>query len=198
MIIERFPKMITVIIIFLLFGFVPKNASAESIMGVVQGSIVGSESHKSLSNAAIILCSVVAEHTCVLKSDLTTRSGEDGGFTLSEVPAGSYVVFYDPSGKACGEWSKLDGQKMILKPEGFQSSRSAAGSEVFSTFGGGGKILIKKGTTLKFQDGKLITVDGSVVSDKFGLTLDFHKGQPITIDIQTGKATELEIKAWGL
>lgn len=178
------------IVSLLFFGLGASNAIAERQMGTLEGNIVGSESQQPLSNAAIVLCSVTAEDICYLKSDLSTTSSEDGNFLLSRIPSGSYIVFYDSSGKASRDWQKMDGKQMILKP-------CAARAKFLSTFGGGGRVLIKKGTRFVKRNGSMM-VDGSFVSEEFGLTSDFHRSQPIRIEIQPGETTKLEIKAWGL
>lgn len=168
----------------------------EVTTGIVQGKLIGAESQQPLTGAAVVLCLVVGEKTCVLQADLVSISGEDGKFELTEVLPGSYVVLYDPSAKASSSWKEIDGLEMILKLEGLSGFPSSARTELFSTFGGGGGIRFQKGTTLEFKDGVVVGGDGSIRSEKYGLTMDFHEGKPITIEIQLGKITELEIRAW--
>jgi len=172
-----------------------QTPNLEATTGTVRGRIIGAESQKPLTGAAVVLCLDVGEKTCVLQADLVSISGEDGSFALTEVAPGSHVVFYDPSGEASGGWEEIDGSEMILNLEGLSGFASPARTELFSTFGGGGDILWQKGTSLEFTAGGVVG-DGSIISEKYGLTMDFYEGKPITIEIQPGQITDLEIKAW--
>ena len=170
----------------------------EATTGTIQGKLIGAESQQPLIGAAVILCLVVGEKTCVLQADLVSISGEDGELELTEVPPGSYVVFYDPSGKASSGWKEIDGLEMILNLQGLMPIPSADRTELFSTFGGEGTIRVQKGLTLGFDENGVFSGDGSIISERYGLTMDFYEGKPITTEVQPGKTTELEIRAWGL
>ena len=133
---------------------------------------------------------------CVLQADLASISGKDGNFEITEVPPGLYVVFYDPSGKASSGWKDIDGVEMILNLEGLSPFPSPARTELFSTFGGGGSILLQKATVLAWDEDGVFKGDGSIISEEYDLAMDFHEGKPITVEIELGKTTELEIRAW--
>ncbi len=164
----------------------------------LQGKLIGTESQEPIAGAAIILCLVTAEKTCSLKANLVTEVKEDGSFELTNVPPASYVVLYDPSGKAMPGWKDIDGLEMILNLEGLSGFPSSARTELFSTFGGGGGITMQEGTSLEFEDGVVVGGDGSIISEKYGLTVDFREGKPIIIQVQPGRTTEVEIRAWAL
>jgi hypothetical protein len=167
-------------------------------LGTLKGKLLGADSQKVLGGAAIILCSVVDEQKCSLKAGLVTTVMEDGCFELVDIPPATYIVFFDPSGKATLSWKEIDGLEMILKLEGLARFPGTARDELFSTFGGNGAITIKKGFSLEFKEDGRFGGDGSVISDKYGLTMDFHEGKPIMAEIQPGKITEIEIQAVGL
>lgn len=179
---------------------VPPAPTRREKTGTAQGNLIGAESAQPLAGAAVVLCSVVAEQTCMLRADLVSISTEEGSFELTEVPPGSYVVFYNPSAEASSTWEELDGLEMILKLEGLGLSRfpSPARTELFSTFGGGGSITWQKGTSIGFDDAGVLEGDGSIISEEHGLTMDFHEGKPITVEVQPGETTAIEIRAWGL
>jgi hypothetical protein len=141
---------------------------------------------------------VVAENTCALRAELASATGREGGFELTEVPPGSYVVFYNPSAEASSRWKELDGLEMILKLEGLSGFPSPAREELFSTFGGGGSITWQKGTSIGFDDDGALEADGSIISEEHRLIMDFHEAKPITIEVRPGETTSIEIRAWAL
>ncbi|OGO04159.1 MAG: hypothetical protein A2Y60_02955 [Chloroflexi bacterium RBG_13_54_9] len=160
---------------------------------------MGAESQNPLSAAAVILCLVTADKKCSLKANLVTTVNEDGSFEIINIPPGSYVVFYGPSGKASSGWKDIDGLEMILNLDGLNDPPgSVSFEELKSTFCGGGGMTIKRGTIFEFRGHIVVPMEGGIISEKYGLTMDFPEGKPITVDVQPGKVTQIEIKAWAL
>lgn len=177
--------------------------------GVLKGRLIGAESGKAQARAAIILGLMTTEKKCSLKADLVTVVEENGSFQISNVPAGSYILFYDLSGKAKPGWKDINGLEISINfdclvagqlkgmpgvsiPPEWESERK----ELFSTFGGGGTIITEEGTTYEFKDGVPFVTEGSFVSEKYGLQIDFRGGKPIVVEIKPESITSVEIKAW--
>lgn len=140
----------------------------------------------------MILGLVSGEKKCTLKANLVTIVNEDGSFQFTEVPPGSYVIFYDPSGEAISKWKNIDGLEVSVNIEGLSPNKEAARAraELISTFGGGGKITMTKGSSLEFQGGIVTGGNGSIISHEYGLTMDYREGKPIMFEIQPGKTVE--------
>jgi hypothetical protein len=83
--------------------------------GDIQGKLLSANTTEPLAGAAIILGLVTGELECTLQSDLVAVVGEDGTFELVNVPPGTYVVFYDPSGEAKDSWENIDKLKIDLR-----------------------------------------------------------------------------------
>ena len=166
--------------------------------GMIKGKIIGSESKKALAGAAIILCRTTSEGECNIQAELITTTDESGRFSFSAVPSGGYVLLYDPLGKAIPTWKTINGLTINYKlghPMNFDSLMT---KEFYESFGGGGSIAINKGTATKMLDGKIVSINGSFTSAKYGLTMDFHEGKPLTVKVKQGKTVEIEINAWGI
>jgi hypothetical protein len=177
---------------------VPFAPPPNSGSGVLKGFLSGDKNQKPLDGAAMILCLIIAEKKCRLEANLVISVNKDGSFQLTNVPSGRYVIFYNPSGDAVGNWKKIDGKELSLKLEGLSQLQSAARKELFSTFGGEGEISIAAGTQLEFSmtsDNVIVKGSGSITSVKYSLTMDFHEGEPISVEIVAGKVTEIDIQA---
>ncbi|MEE9324611.1 MAG: hypothetical protein V3U90_03540 [Dehalococcoidia bacterium] len=161
--------------------------------GAVKGKLIGADSQRPLSGAAIILCLFTDERECTLQASLIATADESGEFQLSDVPPGSYVVLYDPSGGAKAGWEEIDGLKIKY---GFTDVGLGGVTREFIDSFGGGSITIQEGTGWTYSDGELVAMDGSYVSEKYGLTMDFHMEEPVTIEARRGETTEFELRAW--
>ena len=173
------------------------SAEAAESGGVV-GRIQGADSKEPLAGAAVILCPVTVEHTCLLTAALSTVAGEDGSFQMTDVPAGRYFSFYDRTGGAKENWEDSDQSELIINLQGLENRfRSEARTQLFATFGGGGGISESKGTVTRYKDGKLAGGDGSISSLALGLTLEFRELKPLQIEVVAGEEANLNIEAWG-
>lgn len=163
---------------------VPVSASTPTTkLGEVQGKLEESESQKPLAGAAIILCLVNNEEECTLRASLIATTEEDGSFKLSGVPLGKYIVLYNTSGEAKEGWREIDQLKINYKLQGRRprSPTSLLTDEFYDTFGGGGDVIVHKGTSVPFSDGIIESVEGAFTSEKYGLTMEFHDGKPIGV-----------------
>jgi hypothetical protein len=194
---KSFLLLIGIAIQFALFNSI-SLAQEDTKTGCLRGVIMGADSNKALAGAALILCQSKSDGECSIQAELIATSDEKGRFVFNLVPPGKYVVLYDPLGKAVSTWKTINGLTINYKlgqPKNFDSFMT---KEFYETFGGGGAIVVRKGTKGAFKDGKVASVDGSFTSIKFGLTIDFRDGKPPTVEIVQGKTVEIEIKARGL
>ena len=187
------------LLIIFVTGCVPNSGTTSSLTtqstGVVIGRLIDPESQKPHAGALIILGRISVEGECNIKANLVSSTDDHGKFSLSGVPSGAYVLFYDLSGKARATLKSIDGLRIIYRLGRHRSFGSVMTEEFFATFGGGGAVFCRSETTAKIKDGKIISLDGSFSSEKYGLTIDFHKGKPIIVEVKPGETTELEIKA---
>ena len=169
-------------------------------LGILKGTLVGTESQSPLRGAKIVLGLVTTENKCILKTNLSGTVNEGGSFEITEIPSGLYIVFYDPSQKERNAWENMDGVEMYVGVEGLfapqSSAYASAREQLFSTFGGESTIMVKKGTSTKIKDGVIEVVKGGIISEKYDLHMDFHEGKPIIVNIEANKLIEIEVKAW--
>ena len=186
---------ITLLIILSLAGC--NFLAADSEAGMVKGTIFGAESRQPIPNAVIILCRITDEDVCNVQADLAATTDDSGTFNISNVPPGSYVVLYNSYGKAHLNLSSIDGVNINYKLGPPMSPDSMCTKEFFSTFGGNEAVAVNKGTTVEFKDGVMVSINGSFISEKYGVTMDFHEGKPLIIKVQKEQITETKIEAWG-
>jgi hypothetical protein len=93
----------------------PSTSTPIVATSLVKGKLIGTTSQKPLAGGTVILCLVSGETQCTLQTDLTATAQEDGGFELTDIPAGQYVVLYEPSGEFKETWEDLDGVTLDYK-----------------------------------------------------------------------------------
>ena len=179
----------------------PEPESEPPTTGDIQGRLIGTDTEEPLAGATIILGLVTGESECTLQSDLIASVGEDGTFALTDVPAGTYVVFYDLSEEAGGTLPEIDELKinyaLIGKPP--RGGSSFIPNELYDTLGGGDALMVylEAGAQVTMEDGIITSIEGSLAltSEKYGLTMEFHDGEPITVEVKAGETTDLDIMA---
>jgi len=172
----------------------------EPTSGSVQGNIISAETQQPLAGAAIILGKVTGESECALQSELSASADANGNFEIAEVPAGSYVIFYDPSGEAKASWQEINGRMISygLIGKSPMNPQSCITKELHETLGGGGAVAVTaQKLTVNFTDGLMTSLKGklTITSKKYGLTIDFNDGKPLTLEVKAGETSDLLIKA---
>ena len=169
---------------------------------MLKGVIIGADSKEALAGAAIILCRIISNGECTIQAEIITTTDDSGRFSFSTVPSGEYVLLYDSLGKAIPIWKTINELTINYKPGHRIPGEVALPKEFFETFGGGGKIVAQRGTSIgldSLSDDAIASIKhGSFTSEKYGLTIDFREGNPPTIEVTQGKSVEIEINAWGL
>lgn len=200
-------KWLTVVVSGITLLLVVSLASCAPTTGDIQGRLIGAYTEEPLAGAAIILGLVTGESDCTLQSDLIASVGEDGAFALTDVPAGSYVVFYDPSGEAAEAWQDIDGLKItdytLLDVVGqpYEGIGSLITDELYETLRAGDEIWRMRDTAILLSPEQiLISIEGSLAlaSVRYGITIqyeDIEDGEPTMLEVKAGETTNVEIMA---
>lgn len=172
--------------------------------GSIKGIMKGAKTNKVLPNAGIVLGKVTGEGICTIQGQFVTSTNSiNGEFTFYDVPVGTYVVFYNSSNEYLSLWRNLGGTQIYYGLLGKQESNSVMGLPTefltsFAGFGSGGGIIITPNTSITFENGKIIDVDGSFGSMKYHFYIDYHDGNPFTISVSKNTTTNVTFSAWNL
>lgn len=202
-------KWLTVVVSGITLLLVVSLASCAPTTGDIQGRLISDETGEPLAGAAIILGLITGESECTLQSDLIASVGGGGAFALTDVPAGSYVVFYDPSGEAAEAWQDIDGLKItdytLLDVVGqpYEGIGSLITNELYDTLRAGDEIMFMQDITVMFDyvpEQILTSIEGSLAlaSVRYGITIqyeDIEDGEPTMLEVKAGETTNVEITA---
>lgn len=147
--------------------------------------------------AWILLCKMSGD-TCQTDAALATTTQAKGAFEFQTLDAGTYVILYNssgPSSQAVGISLDLSDSALKCLAQGMIGSASASCQGTIPVFGDG-SISLAKGTMLNVSASGVALKDGSLVSAKYGVNLDFADGKPVSVEIQSGKASKTDFKAW--
>lgn len=203
-------KWLTVVTSGILLLLVIPLASCAPTTGDIQGRLIGAYTEEPLAGAAIILGLVTGESECTLQSDLIASVGGDGAFALTDVPAGIYVVFYNPSGEAEETWQEIDGLNItnyalldvVGKPiNQYEGVYSLITNELYDTLLAGDEIKFWYDLTAISDPERIIeSIEGclALASAEYGIIMQFEDvgdGEPTMLEVKAGETTNVEIMA---
>lgn len=149
--------------------------------------LIDAISKQSVPSARILLAPVNIEKTgCALDTSLTGISNEKGEVSITNVPPGEYVFFYNISGVLCAE---LDGKVVNYH-------RSDNDSYVITISRTLGPLTVLSGSQLGIVDGALAILNGYMHAADFDLSMICTAGtlHRITIPLSERPPPPIEIR----
>jgi len=152
------------------------------LSGGITGRLLEEESGEPVAGAVVVLCKLDKKE-CVLRTNLSTTTDQDGRFELTDVPVGSYSVLYSPGevpAFVSSSWGdlRIAFENLDTLRETLGTARASRKSQMRIT-----------GEGTRFYAGRLY-------ADQYMLVIEFEKGQPVRTQIGLGKTVNLEIMAW--
>ena len=163
--------------------------------GAVKGVAVGKNTGDPVSGIGIILGKMVENEKCALQSDLITVTDGHGSFNYATVPTGTYIVFYNRSGPEKEIWGNLDGHIIIIRRGKNLINQENKWDKPFIE-SLGGDVGMRKGSSLKYRNGKPSVSCASFFSRKYHLTINYSEGNPIQTNVLPDEEVSLEVKVW--
>lgn len=174
------------------------TGSPTGAMGSLKGKMISKASGNQISGAGIVLCRS-AESSCTADTNLMATTGTKGEFEIQAIPAGNYVILYNPSGISGESIANLsldiNDKSVECIAQGFLGSLPAdcSGSVPFSD---DPHITLAKGSKLGISATGTSLNDGSISSIKYGLSLNFENGKAQNIEIKSGETGEIVVTVW--
>jgi hypothetical protein len=173
--------------------------------GILVGKLVGKKTKQPITNATVVLCTVIETEkektNCQLRTDMTAITSQDGRFSLTRIPAGTYVVVY-----ALARDTPPQSLNGMIVNYGFIPAKPGTpyypnpekNLDMIPDPFGGSKGVQVSGNMFTALDNNYniegwIMGDGAIRSNEFALTLEFVDKKAATVQIEDNKTIEIEV-----
>ncbi|MBW1785712.1 MAG: hypothetical protein JRK53_03705 [Deltaproteobacteria bacterium] len=163
--------------------------------GAIKGVALDKNSGNPVSGVGIILGKMVENEKYALQSDLITVTDGHGRFYYASIPTGTYIVFYNRVGPKREIWGNLDGHIVIIRVrKNLINQKGKWDMQFIESLGG--DVAMKKGATLKIEDGKSSVSCASFFSRKYHLEVNYPEDNPVWTNVLPDEKVSLELKVW--